>query len=394
MNDMLKILLYVCVLLGMVIVGSIISVRLFAPKVEEIIIPNEIIIDPEMTLEEIASQNNIPGPVMRKVFKISGKPELQRKFSEFDLSIEQANISIKKQLAIAAEDDSKVWEKILLKFLLWFIFLILVFHLLKTNAIHSDNRSWFYFASVIIFGVILGADPAPMGTIKDAIVMFGKVKVVFIPRLIAMAIFLLMVIAANKFICAWGCQVGTLQDLIFRLNREKNQSIIQQFKIPFIITNAIRVVFFAVFTFVAIFWAFDIIDYIDPFKIFKPAALLPLGMVFIGLIMFFSLFIYRPWCHFFCPFGLIGWLLEKISYCRIQVNYRRCIGCEDCVESCPSTVMEAILKRDKVIPDCFSCGTCMEVCPSEAISFDKGTRRKPPEGKFDQSKEHRAEDKG
>ncbi|MDO9576856.1 MAG: 4Fe-4S binding protein [Candidatus Cloacimonadales bacterium] len=382
MSDFVKIILYVVVLLGMVIVGSIISVRLFAPKVEEIIIPNEIIIDPAMTLEEIASQNNLPGPVMRKVFKISGKPELQRKFSEFNLSIEQANLRIKKQLAVAAEDDSKVWEKILLKFLLWFIFMILIFHLLKTNAIHADNRSWFYFASVIIFGVILGADPGPMGTIKDTIVLFGKVKIVFIPRLIALAIFLLMVIAANKFICAWGCQVGTLQDLIFRLNREKNQSIIQQFKIPFVITNTIRIIFFAVFTFVAIFWAFDIIDYIDPFKIFKPAALLPVGMVFIGLIMFFSLFIYRPWCHIFCPFGLLGWLLEKISYCKIQVNYRKCIGCEDCVESCPSTVMEAILKRDKVIPDCFSCGTCIEVCPTEAISFDKGNRKKPPEGKF------------
>jgi polyferredoxin len=336
-----------------------------------------------MTLAEIEGQNGIPRSVMKKVFQFSRKNELEKQFSEFNLTTEQAVDEVKKQLAIASEDDSKVWEKILLKFMLWLIFMVLIFYLLKNNAIHTDNRRWFYFASVVIFGVILGADPAPMGTIKDAIVMFGKARVVFVPRLIAMSIFLITVIAANKFICSWGCQVGTLQDLIFRLNREKNVPIIEQFKIPFAITNTIRILFFVIFTFAAIFWAFDIIDYIDPFKIFKPAALLPIGMIFIGLIMFLSIFIYRPWCHFFCPFGLIGWLFEKVSFYKIKVDYRKCVACEECVESCPSTVMGAILKRDKVIPDCFSCGTCIETCPMEAISFDKGPRRKPPAGKFD-----------
>jgi hypothetical protein len=36
MNDVLKIMIFVILLLGMVIIGSIISVRLFAPKVDEI----------------------------------------------------------------------------------------------------------------------------------------------------------------------------------------------------------------------------------------------------------------------------------------------------------------------------------------------------------------------
>jgi ferredoxin len=382
MNDTLKIIIYVVVLMGAVIVGSIISVRLFAPKVEEVNVPAEVVIEPQMTLQEIAKQNHLPFKLMKKIFKISETEEMQRKFSEFKLTPEQANDKIKKMMALASEDDSKDWEKILLKFLLWFIFMSLIFHLLKSNAIHSDNRRWFYFASVLIFGIILGADPGPMGTVKDAIVLFGKVHVAFVPRLIAMTIFFLAVIFANKFICSWGCQVGTLQDLIFRLNREKNVSIIQQFKIPFSVTNTVRVIFFIVFTFIAIFWAFDIIEYIDPFKIFKPAALLPIGMIFLGIIFFLSLFIYRPWCHFFCPFGLIGWLFEKVSIFKIQVNYRKCIGCQDCVKSCPSTVMGAILKRDKVISDCFSCGSCIEACPSDAITFSSGKRRKPPEGKF------------
>ena len=44
--------------------------------------------------------------------------------------------------------------------------------------------------------------------------------------------------------------------------------------------------------------------------------------------------------------------------------------------------MGAILKRDKVIPDCFSCGSCVETCPVGAVAFKSGRRAVPPEGKF------------
>jgi ferredoxin len=99
--------------------------------------------------------------------------------------------------------------------------------------------------------------------------------------------------------------------------------------------------------------------------------------------MVLSLFIYRPWCHFFCPFGLIGWLAEKISIFNIKVDYNKCISCEACSKACPSTVMDAILKQDRIIPDCFSCGTCIESCPADAITFACGKRQKPPKEKFD-----------
>ena len=49
------------------------------------------------------------------------------------------------------------------------------------------------------------------------------------------------------------------------------------------------------------------------------------------------------------------------------------------------TVKDAILKQDRIIPDCFSCRTCMETCPAEAISFGRGKRQKPPAGKFDKA---------
>lgn len=237
-----------------------------------------------------------------------------------------------------------------------------------------------------MFGVILGSDPNPMGTVKDAIVLFGTKHVIFPPRLIALIVFLLMVIIANKFICSWACQFGTLQDFLFRLGRKDEKSVISQFKVPFIVSNSIRILFFVILSFVAILMAADIIAPIDPFKIFNPVKLGIAGGVFTAVVLFSSVVIYRPWCHFFCPFGLVGWIAEKTSFFKIHVHYSTCIACRKCVGSCPSTVMCAILKRDTIIPDCFSCGTCMNVCPTNSITFGKGRREHPPENKFSNAK--------
>ena len=223
-----------------------------------------------------------------------------------------------------------------------------------------------------------------MGTIKDALVLLATKGVIFPPRMIALALFLITVFVANKFICSWGCQLGTLQDLVFRLNRNVNDTrgIFRQYKIPFVISNSIRIAFFIIFILLAFFWSFDIVEVIDPFKIFNPAMIKIAGWMFLGIILMSSLFIYRPWCHLFCPFGLTGWMVEKLAVFKINVDYKSCTACEACAKACPSNVMDTILKQDKVIPDCFSCGSCIEVCPTDAIRFTFKRREKPPQEMF------------
>lgn len=224
---------------------------------------------------------------------------------------------------------------------------------------------------MLFFGVALGSDPSPMGTVKDAVALLAIEGVVFPPRLIALTVFLASVVLANKAICAWGCQLGVLQDLVFRLNRNAADTagIMRQYKIPFATTNGVRMAFFAVFTTVAVVAGIDFIEYADPFKTFNPSHLGIAGAVTVAVLLLTSLFVYRPWCHFACPFGLVGWLLERFSLNRIRVDEPVCTGCGACAKACPTPVMGAILAKKAVIPDCFSCGTCTEVCPTKAITF-------------------------
>jgi polyferredoxin len=264
--------------------------------------------------------------------------------------------------------------------------MIICFVLLRKMKMTERARVILYGLGFFLFGVVLGADPSPMGTVKDAIVLYASKGVIFKPRMIAFAVFTLTVVLANKFICSWGCQLGALQDFIFRLNRNSKgtgRGSMPQFKIPFVVSNGIRVLFLIALIWVAFTWSYDITHEIDPFKVFKPAKVSIAGWIFILGTLILSLFVYRPWCHLFCPFGLTGWLFEKLSLFRIKVNYDACIACGSCAKSCPSPVMGAILKRDaKVIPDCFSCGSCIETCPTKAIAFTYGQREKPPAGKF------------
>ncbi|HHE40715.1 MAG TPA: 4Fe-4S binding protein, partial [Candidatus Cloacimonetes bacterium] len=202
-----------------VLVGSIISVRLWSGKAEKIDAPVDLVINENMTIAEIGKANKLENIVLKIAFGLRSKEEMKKKLADFDLTVEQAASKIQKSMALQSEDASKNWVKIVVKFGLWFSFLIFMFVMMKKKKVSTANRSWFYFIAVMIFGVMLSADPSPMGTIKDNFALFGAYHVLFPPRIVAFVVMLIMVILANKFICSWGCQLGTLQDLIFRINK-------------------------------------------------------------------------------------------------------------------------------------------------------------------------------
>ena len=371
-------------LVFLVIVFSLLSTRIWRDKPEVIPEGKTLIIEEGMSLDEFRVKNNLPDGIVKKIFRIGKRGDLQKRIGELNIARSEIAVRIDRALALRAEERSKNWAKILIKFILWFAFLLVVLSLMVRGRITPELRRLLYLIAIVLFGVVLGSDPSPMGTVKDAIALYGMQGVIFPPRLIAMTVFLIMVFAANKFICSWGCQLGTLQDLIFRFNRtaRDRSGIFKQYKLPFVATNGIRIVFFAAFTGVAFLYSFDIVGYVDPFKVYKPAMIGIAGGVFVGALLFGSLFVYRPWCNLFCPFGLVGWMVEKLSLFKVVVNYVTCIACETCAKSCPSTVMGAILKRDRVIPDCFACGSCITACPTDSIEFTSRRRIKPPADKF------------
>ncbi len=378
--------------IGITIGLSWFSVKLWTGKTKEHTeVPTEFQFTAGENIADFGKTNKIPEKVLLKTFGLKNATSMEKGLEETGLTNEQITRKLTAQMAIYLENQKKNWNKIIVKFVLWAIYLLIGLWLMRQKKLNAGNRKWFYLGAVLIFGIILGSDPSPMGTVKDALMMLTIHHAVFLPRMIALTVFLAFVVIANKSICAWGCQLGVLQDLIFRLNRNKkgNRGILRQYKIPFKISNGIRITFFVMMLAIALIWAFDIIEWVDPFKLYNPMIPTLAGWIFIGIVLITSLFVYRPWCHLFCPFGLVGWLFEKLSVFKIKVDYQTCIACDACSKACPSDVMDHILKREKkTIPDCFACGNCMDVCPTDSISFASGKRDLPPAGKFDHLKKN------
>lgn len=372
---------WLLLLAAFVVGSSMVSVRLWGGKPERLPDKSSLTVTPAMTPRALAATNHLPEKVVRRALRLRADADWERPLADLGITPSEARTRVHQTRALAAEAGSKNWKKILLKFALWVVALVFAFLWLRRARLGPQQRKVGYSVAILVFGVALGADPSPMGTVKDAIVLWGHSRVVFPPRMIALGVFLLMVVVGNKLICSWGCQVGALQDLVFRFNRDgrDRRGRLPQWKPPFWLSNTVRVVFFVVFTAAAVIWAYDLVSPVDPFKIYKPAKLGWTGGLFVAGVLLASLFVYRPWCHFLCPFGLVGWAFEHLSITRIKVDYDACIGCEACAKACPSTVMEVILKRERrAVPDCFACGTCQDACPTGAVAWRMGRRVKPP----------------
>jgi len=254
--------------------------------------------------------------------------------------------------------NNTVWQSV------WVVILIIVCVCLFLKKVNLKFRFLLQLLVVLFLGFILSVNFSPMHIFSCAAVGFcldgfSVLKVSWSN----MWLIILAMVLANKSVCGWCCHFGALQELCFFNKKTK------KYKIPFVVTNTIRTGFFLLLIVLALFWGIDIVSEIDPFYVFSPGFITVAGGITVLIVLGLSFFIYRPWCHLFCPFGLIGWLLEKIAIFKIRVDYNKCIKCDACVKACPTQAMAAILNKSRMIPDCSLCGRCLSVCPVAAIAF-------------------------
>jgi polyferredoxin len=257
---------------------------------------------------------------------------------------------------------------ILIKFVLWIVTIVVATLLLRKRKVTSQVRLAFLVGGTLVFGFVFGAlipgglNPNPVASLRTLLTSTLVRRQIVLPVAAMLAILLVAVWVSNKSICGWACQLGLLQDVLHRVNLPK-------WSPPFWLSNTVRIVAFLGLVGGLIAAGLDWIGIIDPFQLFSFN--LTWAIAFSSLaVLAASLFVYRPWCRFLCPFGLLGWAVEQVSLMRPRINRDACKECKLCVRACPSGAMADFYSGAKVHADCFACGACIEACPhKEALTW-------------------------
>lgn len=260
---------------------------------------------------------------------------------------------------------------------------LVVLALLKLGWMRTGVKVAILALSFLLFGLLgnvyapFAMHPSPLCVVEKAL-MFGF----FYPMIIALAVMVLLTLIGPRLFCGWVCPVGALQELLAMLGRQLG---LKPVRYGFTLAHGIRLGFFLAFVFLSLTLLLNVVwqgkvyprsiyDFVNVFHSLEmpegDAGLTDLILQYLPLVVtvVLGVWLYRPFCHFLCPIGLITHWLEQISLFRVSFRRSACTDCGLCTAQAPCTAVPDILRSATVRPDCFSCNDCIEACPERALT--------------------------
>ena len=225
-------------------------------------------------------------------------------------------------------------------FVLFVVLSVVTWFVLKKRS--RKGVFWTSVFSLLYFGFYREGCICSIGSIQN--VALGIVDPAYAIPITALMFFLLPLIFSLFFgrtFCAGACPLGAIQDIVA----------IKPIELPKWIQKVLGLIPYLYLGLAVLYVAtkseFIICRY-DPFVGFfrfdAPFNMLILGLLFLVI----GIFVARPYCRFFCPYGvLLGWM-SKFSSRHMTITPAACIQCKLCANSCPfGAIDEPVVETGK-----------------------------------------------
>lgn len=257
----------------------------------------------------------------------------------------------------------------------WIITFLFCIMLIDSELMNRRIRNGIYLVTILFGGIFIGGVPNAVMPIQQILTTIG-VRGDFsylLPVIIILCVLLASSLLIGRIFCGFACPLGALQEILSNFNFKSDIKAQNKVKYNIKISSQIPTVTRWIFFGVLILFAFGgvlLLPLINPFSGFsfpKSPSVFLLPFLGLSIVSIVSVFIYRPWCRFLCPFGAGSSLCSQVARSKYQ-RTEDCTECGLCEEICPT--QEAVKESNK--SECYYCNRCIEICPHNAIKLNLG----------------------
>lgn len=197
--------------------------------------------------------------------------------------------------------------------------------------------------SIFYFGFYRKGCVCSIGAIQNVALSLGDNGYI-IPLTITLFFLLPLIFSSfyGRVFCSSVCPLGALQEVV----------IYRPIKLPQLLTSLLGIIPY-LYLGVAVLFAFTntgfIICKFDPFigiyRLSGSILTILLGIIFLVI----GVFIARPYCRFFCPYGVLLGIFSYFSKRHLCITPDKCVKCRLCQDSCPvNAIRKPFTKTHKI----------------------------------------------
>ena len=161
----------------------------------------------------------------------------------------------------------------------------------------------------------------------------------------------------GRAVCGYGCPVGAVQEIFYDVptGKKGKTKLIIPTKAASLIRAGVLILVVGLYLSLGI----DLIREVAPYQLWRLELVIPGLYVMLAFFMA-SLFVYRPFCRLFCPFGAIASLTARFSRYKLSKT-DSCVECGLCEMKCPTGELS------EEHGECYLCGRCVRACNRNAL---------------------------